>query len=70
MGPLPGVSCYSDFHGRTLGALSFTLSKVVQKTNFPELPVKRIEFCTVDSDPQIDQLEELLKKIRGGLHIY
>ena len=20
MGPLPGVSCYSDFHGRTLGA--------------------------------------------------
>ena len=64
MGPLPGVSCYSDFHGRTLGALSFTLSKEVQKTNFPELPVKRIKFCTVDSDPQINQLENLLKEYK------
>lgn len=64
MGPLLGVSCYSDFHGRTLGALSFTLSKDVQKTNFPELPVKRIKFCTVDSDPQINQLETLLKEYK------
>jgi 4-aminobutyrate aminotransferase len=62
MGPLPGISCISDFHGRTLGALSFTLSKEVQKTNFPELPVKRIKFCTDDSDPQINQLESLLKE--------
>ena len=69
MGPLPGVSCYRDFHGRTLGALSFTLSKEVQKTNFPELPVRRIKFCMVDSDPQINQLEELLKKIQGRFHI-
>ncbi|MDW0146400.1 MAG: aminotransferase class III-fold pyridoxal phosphate-dependent enzyme, partial [Nitrososphaeraceae archaeon] len=64
MGPLPGISCYSGFHGRTLGALSFTLSKEVQKTNFPELPVKRIKFCTVDSDPQINQLESLLKEYK------
>ena len=64
MGPLPGISCKSDFHGRTLGALSFTLSKEVQKTNFPELPVKRIKFCTDDSDPQINQLESLLKEYR------
>jgi 4-aminobutyrate aminotransferase len=64
MGPLPGISCISDFHGRTLGALSFTLSKEVQKTNFPELPVKRIKFCTVDSDPQINQIESLLKEYR------
>lgn len=64
MGPLPGISCISDFHGRTLGALSFTLSKEVQKTNFPELPVKRIKFCTDDSDPQINQLESLLKEYR------
>jgi 4-aminobutyrate aminotransferase len=56
MGPLLGVSCKGDFHGRTLGALSFTMSKKVQKTNFPELPVKRIKFCTADSDPQINQL--------------
>jgi len=38
------------------------LSKEVQKTNFPELPVKRIKFCIVDSDPQINQLESLLKE--------
>ena len=63
-GPLPGISCISDFHGRTLGALSFTLSKEVQKTNFPELPVKRIKFCTEDSDPQINQLESLLKEYK------
>ena len=64
MGPLPGISCISDFHGRTLGALSFTLSKEVQKTNFPELPVKRIKFCTDDSDLQINQLESLLKEYK------
>ena len=64
MGPLPGISCNSDFHGRTLGALSFTLSKEVQKTNFPELPVKRIKFCTSDSDTQINQLESLLKEYK------
>lgn len=64
IGPLPGISCISDFHGRTLGALSFTLSKEVQKTNFPELPVKRIKFCTDDSDPQINQLESLLKEYK------
>ena len=64
MGPLSGVSCNNDFHGRTLGALSFTMSKEVQKTNFPELPVKRIKFCTNDSDPQINQLESLLKEYK------
>lgn len=64
MGPLPGVSCNNDFHGRTLGALSFTMSEEVWKTNIPELPVKRIKFCTVDSDLQINQLENLLKKHR------
>jgi 4-aminobutyrate aminotransferase len=64
MGPLPGVSCNNDFHGRTLGALSFTMSKEVHKTNFPELPVKRIKFCIVDSDPQIYQLENILKQHR------
>ena len=64
MGPLPGVSCKGDFHGRTLGALSFTMSKEVQKTNYPELPVKRIKFCTVDPDPQSNQLETLLKEYK------
>jgi 4-aminobutyrate aminotransferase len=62
MGPLPGVSCINAFHGRTLGALSFTFSKPVQKANFPELPVKRIKFCTYDDDSEIDSIEKLLKE--------
>lgn len=57
---LPGVSCVNAFHGRTLGALSFTFSKPVQKKGYPELPVLRIKFCTSDSDPEIDAAEKLL----------
>lgn len=38
MGSLPGISCINAFHGRTIGALSFTFSKEIQKANFPELP--------------------------------
>ena len=64
MGPLIGISCNGDFHGRTLGALSFTMSKEIQKTNFPELPVKRIKFCTSESDPEINQLESLIKEYK------
>ncbi|CAE6489813.1 MAG: aminotransferase class III-fold pyridoxal phosphate-dependent enzyme [Candidatus Nitrosotenuis sp.] len=62
MGPLPGVSCKNAFHGRTLGALTFTSSKPVQKTNFPELPVLRIKFCTTDDDPEINSAEDILKE--------
>ena len=58
-GPLPGISCINAFHGRTLGALTFTFSKNVQKINFPELPVKRIKFCISDDDPQIDSIKEI-----------
>ena len=58
--PLPGVSCINAFHGRTLGALSFTFSKPVQKKGFPELPVLRIKFCTSDSDAEIDAVDRLL----------
>jgi 4-aminobutyrate aminotransferase len=64
MGPLIGIACNGDFHGRTLGALTFTMSKEIQKTNFPELPVKRIKFCTSDSDPEINQLETLIKEYK------
>jgi 4-aminobutyrate aminotransferase len=64
MGALPGVSCINAFHGRTLGALTFTFSKEVQKANFPELQVKRIKFCTADNDDEIDALENLLKQYR------
>ncbi|MGI0029184.1 MAG: aminotransferase class III-fold pyridoxal phosphate-dependent enzyme [Nitrososphaera sp.] len=59
---LPGISCIGAFHGRTLGALSFTYSKPMQKAGFPELPVLRIKFCTDDGDPEIDAIEGLLKE--------
>jgi 4-aminobutyrate aminotransferase len=62
MGPLSGISCVNAFHGRTLGALTFTFSKPVHKFNFPELPVKRIKFCVDDNDPEIDAVEKLLKE--------
>ncbi|MGI0065283.1 MAG: aminotransferase class III-fold pyridoxal phosphate-dependent enzyme [Nitrosotalea sp.] len=62
MGPLPGISCTGAFHGRTLGALSFTFSRPVQKYNFPEFPSKRIKFCTSDNDPELDAVEKILKE--------
>jgi len=61
VGALPGISCINAFHGRTLGSLSLTYSKEIQKANFPELPVKRIKFCTSDDDDQINSLENILK---------
>ena len=59
--PLPGVSCINAFHGRTLGALSFTFSKPVQKSGYPELPVLRIKFCTEDDDSETDSLRGVLE---------
>ncbi len=61
MGPLPGISCFNAFHGRTLGALTFTFSKPEQKANFPELQVKRIKFYTDDSEMDMDGIESVLK---------
>lgn len=62
MGPLVGIGCNNAFHGRTLGALTFTSSKPLYKLNFPELPVLRIKFCTTDDDPEIDAAEKILKE--------
>ena len=62
MGPLPGISCVGAFHGRTLGALTFTSSRPVHKYNFPEFAVKRIKFCTKDNDEEIDMVESMLKE--------
>lgn len=59
---LPGISCTGAFHGRTLGALSFTFSKPIQKTGFPELPVLRIKFCRDDADPEIDSITKVLEQ--------
>ena len=61
---LPGVSCINAFHGRTLGALSFTFSKPVQKAGYPELPVLRIKFCTDDSDPEVESVIRILENNR------
>ncbi len=66
MGPLPGISCTGAFHGRTLGALSFTFSRPVQKHNFPEFPSRRIKFCITDDDPEIDAAENLLKENKAA----
>lgn len=62
LGPLTGVSCYGAFHGRTLGALTFTCSKPVQKRNYPQLKVKRIKFCTQEHDPGIEQVNRAARK--------
>jgi 4-aminobutyrate aminotransferase len=69
MGALSGISCINSFHGRTLGALSFTFSKPVQKANFPELPVKRIKFCIDDGEPEIYPIQKLLKENNVGFII-
>ncbi len=66
---LPGVSCTGAFHGRTLGALSFTYSKPVQKAGFPELPVLRVKFCTDDGDAEIDAVEKVLAKNKAAFVI-
>ena len=61
-GPLPGISCINAFHGRTLGALAFTFSKEVQKTNFPEFPTKTIKFCITNNDPEIDTIHKIVNE--------
>ena len=58
---LPGLSCTNAFHGRTLGALSFTLSKPIQKKGYPELPALRIKFCTDENDPEIESIQKVLE---------
>ncbi len=61
-GPLAGVSCTGAFHGRTLGALTFTDSKAIQKKNYPEINHDVIKFCTKDSDPEINALQGLIER--------
>jgi 4-aminobutyrate aminotransferase len=61
-GPLVGVSCLGAFHGRTLGALTFTFSKPVQKKNYPELDHERIKFCTNNEDQEIENIERRLRE--------
>jgi len=60
-GPIPGVSCTGGFHGRTLGALTHTFSKPVQKRNYPEIDNERINFCSKDDDPNIYDIDKLVE---------
>ncbi len=53
-----GISFNKDFHGRTLGALSYTSSKEVQKKNYLSLPFKRIPF----DESCGDKLERIIGK--------
>ena len=61
-GPLAGVSCTHAFHGRSLGALSLTDSKAVQKKNYPEINHELIKFCTKDNDTEVNGLEDLIQR--------
>lgn len=54
------VSFQGAFHGRTLGALSLTNSKYVQKKNYPEIPVRRLQHFT-SSEKGISEFERVLK---------
>ncbi len=51
-----GISFHGAFHGRTLGALSCTDSKVVQKKNFLSIPMKRLPY----TPEALDELDRLL----------
>ena len=59
-GPLPGVSMKGAFHGRTLGALTFTHSKPVHKKNYPELQHLIVNFCTRDADLNVFEIDRVL----------
>ncbi|MDO8555607.1 MAG: aminotransferase class III-fold pyridoxal phosphate-dependent enzyme [Nanoarchaeota archaeon] len=53
-----GVSFVRGFHGRTLGALSCTNSKAVQKLHYPSFPMFRLSY----DDGAPDQLRELVSR--------
>jgi len=52
-----GVSFKNSFHGRTLGALSCTSSKAIQKQNFLQIPMKRLPYS-------IEAIEELHRTLK------
>lgn len=52
------ISFEENFHGRTLGALSLTNSKAIQKKNFFSIPVKRLPF----NERAIEKLERIFSQ--------
>ncbi len=53
-----GISFKNDFHGRSLGALSYTHLKPIQKQNFLSLPNKILPF----NEEAGEKLKEIIKK--------
>jgi 4-aminobutyrate aminotransferase len=60
-----GLSIQGAFHGRTLGALSFTNSNIQHKKFFPSLPARRIPF--VEETASDTELEFALNHIQNIL---
>ncbi len=61
-----GISLQGAFHGRTLGALSFTNSNIQHKKFFPSLPARRIPF--VEESASEDKVEFALDQVQNLLH--
>jgi len=53
-----GISFENSFHGRTIGALSLTNSKVIHKKNFFSIPMRRLPY----NESAIIKLENLIKR--------
>ncbi|MFC1800579.1 aminotransferase class III-fold pyridoxal phosphate-dependent enzyme, partial [Nanoarchaeota archaeon] len=53
-----GIAFKNAFHGRTLGALSCTCSKPVQKRNFLSIPVKHLPY----DESALEKLEKIIHK--------
>src|SRR3989338_5615510 len=53
-----GISFQNSFHGRTLGALSYTHSKTIHKQNFFTMPNKSLPF----SEDALDKLKKIIKQ--------
>ncbi len=53
-----GISFTHSFHGRTLGALSYTHSKPIHKKNFFSLPNKTLPF----SEDALEKLRKVIKQ--------
>ena len=61
-----GLSVQGAFHGRTLGALSFTNSNTQHKKFFPSLPARRIPF--VEESASADKMEFAIDQVQNLLH--
>ncbi|HIJ97692.1 TPA: aspartate aminotransferase family protein [archaeon] len=59
-GPYTGVCMENAFHGRTLGALTFTNSKSIHKRNFPMFPHHELQFCGEKDYCRYKELEDLI----------